>query len=321
MAKCKEPNCEEKFKTSIGGQALIEGILMRGPKRQAIVLRGKDELIKKVEDLKLIKDKYPVCGWPLIRGVVNFGSSMANGVRALMFSANNVLDDEDLKPEEPSKFEKWAQKHFGSDAVEKMVVYLSVVLGVAFSIGLFIFLPNLLAGLFKKLIDNYLLRNLIEGVIRILIFLGYLLAVSQMKDMKRVFSYHGAEHKTIRCYEAKKELTVENVRGQTRLHPRCGTSFLFLVIMISILFFSLIRLDNVILRLLVRLALLPAVVAVSYEITRFVGRHDNWFTRILTAPGLWMQNFTTREPDDSMIEVAIEAVKLVIPENEGEDLW
>ena len=321
MSKCKEQNCEEKFKTSIGGQALIEGILMRGPKKQAIVIRGKDGLITKVEELKFIKDKYPILGWPLIRGVFNFGSSMANGVRALMFSASQVLDDDELKQEEPSKFEKWAQKHFGSDAVEKAVVYFSVVIGVVFSIGLFIFLPNLLAGLFKKFVESYLLRNLIEGAIRILIFLGYLIAVSQMKDMKRVFAYHGAEHKTIRCYEAKKELTVENVREQTRLHPRCGTSFLFLVIMISILFFSLIRLDNVFLRLLVRLALLPAVVAVSYEITRFVGRHDNWFTRILTAPGLWMQNFTTQEPDDSMIEVGIESVKLVIPENEGEDLW
>lgn len=321
MGKCKEQNCEEKFKTSIGGQALIEGILMRGPKKQAIVIRGKDGLITKVEELKLIKDKYPILGWPLIRGVINFGSSMANGVRALMFSASQVLDDEDLKEAEPSKFEQWAQKHFGSDAVEKAVVYFSVVIGIVFSIGLFIFLPNLLAGLFKSIVGSYLLRNLIEGAIRILIFLGYLIAVSQMKDMKRVFAYHGAEHKTIRCYEAKKELTVENVREQTRLHPRCGTSFLFLVIMISILFFSLIRLDNVFLRLLVRLALLPVVVSVSYEITRFVGRHDNWFTRILTAPGLWMQNFTTQEPDDSMIEVGIESVKLVIPENEGEDLW
>ncbi|MDO4845504.1 MAG: DUF1385 domain-containing protein [Oscillospiraceae bacterium] len=321
MGKCKEQNCEEKFKTSIGGQALIEGILMRGPKKQAIVIRGKDGLITKVEELKLIKDKYPILGWPLIRGVINFGSSMANGVRALMFSASQVLDDEDLKEAEPSKFEQWAQKHFGSDAVEKAVVYFSVVIGIVFSIGLFIFLPNLLAGLFKSIVGSYLLRNLIEGAIRILIFLGYLIAVSQMKDMKRVFAYHGAEHKTIRCYEAKKELTVENVREQTRLHPRCGTSFLFLVIMISILFFSLIRLDNVFLRLLVRLALLPVVVSVSYEITRFVGRHDNRFTRILTAPGLWMQNFTTQEPDDSMIEVGIESVKLVIPENEGEDLW
>ncbi|MBR2080169.1 MAG: DUF1385 domain-containing protein [Oscillospiraceae bacterium] len=319
MGNCKKQSCEEKFKTSIGGQALIEGILMRGPKKQAIVIRGKDGLITKVEELKLIKDKYPILGWPLIRGVVNFGSSMANGMRALMFSAEQVMDEDE--PEEPSKFEKWMEKHFGSAAVEQAVIYFSVILGILFSVGLFIFLPNLLAGLLKRFIESYLVRNLIEGVLRIIIFLVYLILVSQMKDMKRVFAYHGAEHKTIRCYEAKLELTVENVRAQTRLHPRCGTSFLFLVIMISIVFFSLIRVENVFLRLAVRLALLPVVVSVSYEITRFVGRHDNWFTRILTAPGLWMQNFTTQEPDDSMIEVGIESVKLVIPENEGEDLW
>ncbi len=319
MGNCKKQNCEEKFKTSIGGQALIEGILMRGPKKQAIVIRGKDGLITKVEELKLIKDKYPILGWPLIRGVVNFGSSMANGMRALMFSAEQVMDEDEQ--EEPSKFEKWMEKHFGSAAVEQAVIYFSVILGILFSVGLFIFLPNLLAGLLKRFIESYLVRNLIEGVLRIIIFLVYLILVSQMKDMKRVFAYHGAEHKTIRCYEAKLELTVENVRAQTRLHPRCGTSFLFLVIMISIVFFSLIRVENVFLRLAVRLALLPVVVSVSYEITRFVGRHDNWFTRILTAPGLWMQNFTTQEPDDSMIEVGIESVKLVIPENEGEDLW
>ncbi|MBQ3072445.1 MAG: DUF1385 domain-containing protein [Oscillospiraceae bacterium] len=319
MGNCKKQSCEEKFKTSIGGQALIEGILMRGPKKQAIVIRGKDGLITKVEELKLIKDKYPILGWPLIRGVVNFGSSMVNGMRALMFSAEQVMDEEEQ--EEPSKFEKWMEKHFGSAAVEQAVIYFSVILGILFSVGLFIFLPNILAGLLKRFIESYLVRNLIEGVLRIIIFLVYLILVSQMKDMKRVFAYHGAEHKTIRCYEAKLELTVENVRAQTRLHPRCGTSFLFLVIMISIVFFSLIRVENVFLRLAVRLALLPVVVSVSYEITRFVGRHDNRFTRILTAPGLWMQNFTTQEPDDSMIEVGIESVKLVIPENEGEDLW
>lgn len=312
--------CQEKFKTSIGGQALIEGILMRGPKKQSIVVQGKDgELVKKVEDLKLVKDKHPICGWPLIRGVVNFGSSMVNGVKALMYSAEFYPDEDENA--EPSKVEQWFEKKFGSAALEKAVVYFSVVLGIAFSIFLFIFLPNLVSGLFNGLIQSYLIRNLIEGVIRIVIFLTYLILVSQMKDMKRVFAYHGAEHKTIRCYEAREELTVENVRKQTRLHPRCGTSFLFLVVMISILFFAVIRLDNLFLRLAIRLLLLPAVVAVSYEITRFVGRHDNWFTKIMTAPGMWMQNFTTQEPDDSMIEVAIEAVKLVIPEEEGQDQW
>lgn len=311
--------CNEKFKTSIGGQALIEGILMRGPKKQSIVVRSKDGIVAKTEELKLIKDKYPILGWPLIRGVVNFGSSMVNGVKALMYSAEFYPDEEEEQG--PSKLEQWFEKKFGSAALEKAVISFSVVLGIAFSILMFIFLPNLISGLFNGLVESYLIRNLIEGIIRIVIFLTYLILVSRMKDMKRVFAYHGAEHKTIRCYEAQEELTVENVRKQTRLHPRCGTSFLFLVVMISILFFAIIRVDHLLLRLAIRLLLLPVVVAVSYEITRFVGRHDNWFTKILTAPGLWMQNFTTQEPDDSMIEVAIEAVKLVIPEEEGQDLW
>lgn len=320
MAKTKTSACcEEKFKTSIGGQALIEGIMMRGPKKQSIVVRGKDGIVTKVEGLKLIKDKHPICGWPLIRGIVNFGSSMVNGVKALMYSAEFYPDEEE--EQKPGKIEQWIEKKFGSEALEKAVIYFSVVLGIAFSIFMFIFLPNLLSGLFIGLIKDHIIRNLIEGGLRVVIFISYLILVSQMKDMKRVFAYHGAEHKTIRCYEAGLDLTVENVRKQTRLHPRCGTSFLFLVVMISILFFSVIRVDDLLLRLGIRLLLLPAVVSVSYEITRFVGRHDNWFTRILTAPGLWMQKFTTQEPDDSMIEVAIEAVKLVIPEEEGLDKW
>jgi len=309
---------KEKFKTSIGGQALIEGILMRGPEKQATVVRSKDGIVTKVEELKLIKDKYPILGWPLIRGVVNFGSSMVNGVKALMYSAEFYPDEEET---EPSRLEKWFEQKFGSSALEKAVIYFSVVLGVLFSVFLFIFLPTLISGLFNGLIKSYLVRNIIEGVIRIAIFMGYLIGVSQMKDMKRVFAYHGAEHKTIRCYEAQLPLTVENVREMTRLHPRCGTSFLFLVVIISILFFALLRFDNMLIRLVTRLLLLPLVVSVSYEITRFVGRHDNWFTRIMTAPGMWFQNFTTQEPDDSMIEVAIEAVKLVIPEEEGSDQW
>jgi len=316
----KQPETiQEKFKTSIGGQAIIEGILMRGPKKQAIAVRSKDGIVTKVEDLKLSKDKHPILGWPLIRGVVNFGSSMVNGVKALMYSAEFYPDEEEEA--KPSKFEQWFKKHFGESALEKAVVYFSVVLGIAFSILLFIFLPTLIAGLFNGLIESYLIRNLIEGIIRIAVFMAYLIGVSQMKDMKRVFAYHGAEHKTIRCYEAKLELTVENVRKQTRLHPRCGTSFLFLVVIISILFFAILRFDNLIMRLVMRLLLLPVVVSVSYEITRYVGRHDNFITRIMTAPGMWFQNFTTQEPDDSMIEVAITAVKLVLPEEEGQDTW
>lgn len=311
--------CQEKFKTMIGGQALIEGIMMRGPEKQAIVVRGPEGLVKQVEDLKLASKRSPILKWPFIRGVINFGSSMVCGVKALMFSADYFPDE--TADAEPSKFEKWIEKKFGSEKLEQFIIYSAVVLGIAFSVGLFILLPTLLTGLLSGVVTNYIARNLIEGGIRIALFMGYMMLVSRMKDMKRVFSYHGAEHKTIRCYEAKLPLTVENVRAQTRLHPRCGTSFLFVVLIISILVFSVVRWGNPWLRMLIRLALLPVVVSIAYEINRFVGRHNNWFTRILTAPGMWFQNFTTNEPDDSMIEVAIEALTAVLPEEEGADQW
>lgn len=315
-----EKCCNEKFKTLIGGQALIEGIYMRGPDKQAIVVRSKDGLVSKVEPLKLIKDRNPIFGWPLIRGVVGFGGSMINGVKALMYSAEFFPDDEEANTE-PSKFEQWLEKHFSSEKLEKFAIYSAVALGALFSVALFILLPTLLATPLFHVVDNKILINIIEGVIRIAIFLAYMVAVSKMKDMKRVFSYHGAEHKTIRCYEAGLPLTVENVRPMTRMHPRCGTSFLFVVMVISILVFSVVQVDSAILRLVLRLVLLPVVVAISYEINRFVGRHDTWFTRAITAPGMWLQNFTTNEPDDSMIEVGIESLKLVIPEREGADRW
>ena len=316
MQKNNQPASQEKFKTLIGGQALIEGILMQGPDKRAIVVRGPEGLVQKVEP---IKKKTGILTWPLIRGVVNFGSSMVNGVKALMYSA-------DFFPEaEPSKFETWLEKKLGSEKLQKVVVYLSVVLGVALSVGLFILLPTLLASFIPGLKERAVLRSLIEGVFRILIFLGYMIMISKTPDMKRVFSYHGAEHKTIRCYEAQLPLTVENVRPQTRLHPRCGTSFLFVVIIISILvsavFSSIFPISNTFLRMLSRLAMLPFIVAIAYEFNRLVGRHDNWLTKILTAPGMWFQLFTTNEPDDSMIEVAIEALTLVIPEQEGADRW
>ena len=318
MAKNNQPASQEKFKTLIGGQALIEGILMQGPDKRAIVVRGPEGLVEKVEP---IKKKRGVLTWPLIRGVVNFGSSMVNCVKALMYSA-------DFFPEEagePSKFEKWLERKLGSEKLEKFVVSMSVVLGVLLSVGLFFLLPTLLAGLIPGLKERAVLRSLIEGVFRIAIFLGYMILVSRTPDMKRVFSYHGAEHKTIRCYEAQLPLTVENVRPQTRLHPRCGTSFLFVVIIISILisalFSAIFPISNTLLRMVSRLIMLPFIVAIAYEFNRLVGRHDNKLTRILTAPGMWFQYFTTNEPDDSMIEVAIKALELVKPEQEGADRW
>ncbi|MBE6991691.1 MAG: DUF1385 domain-containing protein [Ruminococcaceae bacterium] len=312
---------DNQFRTSIGGQALIEGIMMMGPKKKAIVVRGPEGLVTQVEDRKFIKDKYPILGWPFIRGVVNFGSSMVNGVKALMFSADYYPEEEGVEPEKPSKIDLWLEEHLEEEKAQQAIIYIAVFLGIMFSVGLFILLPTLLAGFVSPWIGSGVLRNLVEGAIRITLFVIYMIAVSRMKDMKRVFSYHGAEHKTIACYEAGLPLTVENVRQQTRFHPRCGTSFLFVVMIISILVFSVVRWSNPFIRMALRLALLPVVVGISYEINRFVGRHDNKFTRALVAPGLWFQRFTTNEPDDSMIEVGIEAVKLVLPEVEGEDEW
>lgn len=312
------PEDQEQFKTMIGGQALIEGILMRGPTKQAIVVRSKEGLVEKVEELHAIKDRNPILGWPLIRGVVNFFDSMYQGVKALMFSAEYFPEEETT---EESALDRWLTKHFGEELLEKLVIPLSVVLGVAFSVGLFIMLPTFLVGLIGPIHNHLILRNLLEGVMKVAIFLCYLILISRMKDMRRVFSYHGAEHKTIRCYEAKLPLTVENVRPMTRLHPRCGTSFMFVVIIISVLISTLIQSQNTLLRMGLKLLLLPIVVAIAYEMNRFVGRHNNWLTRVLTKPGMWMQNFTTNEPDDSMIEVAIRSLELVLPEEEGVDQW
>ena len=313
----QETNNQEKFKTMIGGQALIEGILMQGPEKKSIVVRGPEGLVVKTQRLNPLKERYPILGWPLIRGVVNFGASMVSGVKALMYSAEFFPEEE----AEPSKFDQWLEKKIGSEKMEKAVIYLAVLLGVAFSVGLFILLPTFLSGLLPGVRTNYLARNLLEGFLKIALFMGYMILVSRMKDMRRVFSYHGAEHKTIRCYEAQLPLTVENVRPMTRKHPRCGTSFLLVVICISSLCGCFIRVENTWLRMGLHLLMLPVIVAVSYEFNRLVGRYDNWFTRILTAPGQWMQNFTTNEPDDSMIEVAIRALEEVIPEKAGTDQW
>lgn len=313
------------FRTSIGGQALIEGILMRGPAKQAIVVRDQEgNLVEKVEELSLIKDRYPILGVPLIRGTVNFLDSMVKGVKALMYSA-------DFYPEEaaaqPSKFDLWLERHFSSKKLEGAVVTLAVVMGVGLSVFLFMVLPTFLTGAILHFFPGFPLwgRNLAEGLLKILIFLLYLIVCSRQRDIYRVFQYHGAEHKTIFCYEAQLPLTVENVRAQPRHHPRCGTSFLFVVIFVSILFSSVVfgiwPMTNVWLRTLVHLLLLPLVVGVTYEFNRWVGRHDNPLTRVLTAPGMWLQNFTTNEPDDGMIECAIRSLELVLPAEQGADEW
>ena len=332
MKKENNPVSQEKFKTLIGGQALIEGIMMQGPDKRSIVVRGPEGLVTKVEPLK---KRTGIAKWPLIRGVVNFASSMVSGVKALMYSAEFFPEEEE--DAQPSKFEQWLEKKLGSEKLEKAVVSFSVFLGVLFSVGLFFLLPMVIGGFFDKIITSSLLLNLVEGVIRMVIFMAYMILVSRMPDMKRVFSYHGAEHKTIRCYEARLPLTVENVRKMTRLHPRCGTSFLLVVMVISILVFSIASsallaifpgLETIrgtfgyrMLMIVFKLLLLPVVVGITYEINRWCGRNDNAFTRALSAPGMWMQHFTTNEPDDSMIEVGIAAVQAVLPEKEGSDRW
>ena len=323
MAKQPDhPSQPTPFRTTIGGQALIEGILMRGPEKQAIVVRKPDgDLVTKVEELHLIKERHPILGVPLIRGTVNFLDSMVKGVQALMFSAEFYPEDEEEAAAEPSKFEVWLEKKLGSEQFMKVLIALAVVLGIGFSVCLFILLPAFLGGLLQKVISSYLVCNLLEGVLRIVIFLLYLILFSKQKDMKRVFAYHGAEHKTIFCYERGLELTVDHVRDMPRHHPRCGTSFLFVVLVLSILLFSVVQVESVLLQMLLKLLLLPVLVSITYEINRFVGRHDTALTRIITAPGLWLQNFTTNEPDDSMIEVGIAALQAVLPDLKGQDAW
>jgi len=311
------------FRTSIGGQALIEGILMRGPKKQAIVVRTKDGLLKQERELTFLKDRYPVLGWPFIRGTVNFIGSMVNGVKALLWSAEQLPEEEQ---EEPSKFDRWLEKRFGVEKAEKLIVGFAVILGAAIAIGLFILLPAVLATLLMGVIRSNFAVNLCEGLLRIAIFLGYMVSVSRMKDIRRLWMYHGAEHKTIFCYEAGLPLTVDNCRRQSRFHPRCGTSFLFIVMITSILVFSLVSWQgglwtNPFFRVLIRLALLPVVVGISYEIIKYAGGHDNLFTKIASAPGKALQHITTAEPDDDMLEVAIAAMEAVIPEERGSDKW
>ena len=314
----KNNNTSCGFKTSIGGQALIEGIMMRGPQKQSIVCRTEEGLVEKVEDLKFIKDKYPILGLPLIRGIFTFFDSMIKGVQALSYSAELIPIDEQ---EEPDRIDQFIENHFSSEKAEKLIIGVAVLLGVLLSVVLFVVLPTFLAGLLKNIHFNLVIRNLFEGLFRIIIFLIYMYLFSHMKDMKRLFSYHGAEHKTIFCYEHEKELTVDNVREESRFHPRCGTSFLFVVIIISILVNSIVTATNSFARMGLHILLIPVVVGISYEINRWCGRHDNIVSKILSAPGKWLQRLTTNEPDDGMIECAIRAIELVIPEKKGTDLW
>lgn len=306
------------FRTSIGGQALIEGILMRGPKKQAIVCRTEDGLIEKTEDRKFIKDRYPVLGWPFVRGCAAFIGSLVKGMQALTYSADLIPAEEQG---EPDKFDAWVEKHFEAEKAQKIIIGAAVVMGIALALFLFIFLPSFIIGFISPVKDKMVLRNLCEGLVRIIILLVYMKLTTLSPDVKRLFSYHGAEHKTIFCYEHGKELSVDNVRLESRFHPRCGTSFLLVVVVVSILVNSAVIESNTYLRMLYHLALLPVVVGISYEINRWCGAHDNVLSNVISAPGKWLQRITTAEPDDGMIECAIRALELVIPEERGSDAW
>ena len=321
---CSSGSC---FKTSIGGQALIEGIMMRGPEKQAIVCRKADgSLVSKIDGLK------PTPKIPLVRGVIIFVSSLVNGMNALTYSAEQQPEEDQ---EEPTKLDLWLEKKFGTEKAEKAVIAIAVVLGILLAVGLFVLLPSFLFELLPEGI-HLVVRCILEGIIRIVIFLVYLWLCTRMKEIKRLFAYHGAEHKTIFCYEKGLDLTVESVREQSRFHPRCGTSFLVVVMIISIFVVSVMtwvlslfpgiaalpKIAAALVRVLGKLILLPFVVGITYELNRWVGRHDEKpFAKAVAWPGKQLQHITTREPDDGMIEVAIEAVKLVIPEVKGSDAW
>lgn len=312
--------------TSIGGQALIEGLMMMGPQNYAIAVRKPDgEII--VENRPTPK-RSKFSKIPIVRGAVGLFKQMVVGLKALMFSAEFVdLEVEEDKDKGPSKLDIFLEKLFGKlfgDKVQDALIYFSVILSLAFSVGLFMLLPNFIAGflpLNKEVQSDKIILNLFEGVVRIVLFFSYIVLVSKLKDIKRVWQYHGAEHKTIHCYENEEELTVENIKKYSTRHPRCGTSFLFTVMIVSILVFSLTPWIGVWQNIVIRLLLLPLVAGLSYEIIKFAGRSESKLVGILNIPGLAFQRFTTDEPDDSQIEVAIEAMKSVLVKDREEDKW
>ncbi|MBP0990005.1 MAG: DUF1385 domain-containing protein [Oscillospiraceae bacterium] len=303
-------------KTMIGGQALIEGVMMRGPEKTSMAVRLPDGKVD-IETWDNISKSKKVKKIPIVRGVVNFVESMIIGYKTLMKSAEKA----GVEDEEPSKFDKWLTDKLG-DKIFKVIAAIASVISVVFAIALFVLLPSFLAKVLSKYISSGWLA-LIEGIIKIAIFIGYMFITSLLKDIRRVYQYHGAEHKTIACYEAGDELIPENIKKYKRFHPRCGTSFIFIVLILSILIFSLpfITWDNIFLRAITKIALVPLLVGISYEFIKLAGRYDNVVTRCLSAPGLWLQRITTKEPDESMMEIAAAAMLEVIPENKEDDKW
>lgn len=315
-------------KTSVGGQALIEGIMMQGPKGAAVSVRTPDGSIDtEMVTVKHAKDKFKSLGWPVIRGVVAYIESMIFGYKCLMMSAEKSgLEDLEESEENMSKLDKWLNDHINKKVLGVLTGVASVI-GMLLAFLLFFYLPTIAVDFINKLsgdiLSNY--RALFEGIIRMIIFVAYIALVSLMKDIKRTFMYHGAEHKTIFCYEKGCELTVENVRKQSRFHPRCGTSFIFVILIISVVISSAISVtwpelrDQTVLWIAIKILILPLITGISYEFIKYAGRHENVFVKILSAPGLWMQRLTTKEPDDDMIEVALASFKAVITDNPEDD--
>ena len=310
---------KERFKTSVGGQALMEGIMMRGPEHICCAVRKPDGTIEtKIEDTP----KHGI--WakiPLVRGAISMIESLITGYRYMMYSAQVSMGDEYDAEEEESAFEKWVGDHLGKKA-EDILMAGAALVGGLFAILLFTVLPTVLVGGLGKVVTlTRWPRVILEAVLKVAIFLSYMVAISKMKEIHRVFEYHGAEHKTIACYEAGDELTVENVRKYSCLHKRCGTNLLLIVMILSILIFSFIQVQNPILRIVLRILLLPVVAGVSYEALKLIGRYDNWFTRAVSAPGMLLQKLTTSEPDDGQMEVAIAALSAVTTGNRADDAW
>lgn len=320
MSDIKKLNRKPKHITKIGGQALIEGIMMRGPESVGIAVRKPDgEIEIKVNPIENLTTKNKFFKLPFVRGVVALLDSMVLGTKSLMYSADFFEDEEN--PSEPSKFDLFIERIF-KDKAGDVSIYITVLISILVSVALFMLAPTFITNLFKNKISSPIALNLLEGVIRVSIFLGYVILVSKLSDVKRVFEYHGAEHKTIHCYEGEDELTVENVKKYSILHPRCGTSFLFTVMIISIIVFSFFGWPNPIKRLLLRVILFPVIAGIAYEINRIIGKSTGKLAYIISYPGLLIQKIaTTREPDDEQIEVAIESLKCVLVDDKEADKW
>lgn len=307
--------------TKIGGQALIEGVMMRGPKEYGIAVRKPDgEIELKKRPVDNFTTKHKLFKLPFVRGVVSLLEAMVLGMKSLMYSAE-FFEDEDGEEAEKGKLEMFLERKLG-DRFPDIAIYLAVAISIVLSVVVFMLIPTFVTSFFRRWIESGTALNILEGFIRVSIFLVYLFSVSKLDDIKRVFQYHGAEHKTIHCYENREELTVENVKKYPILHPRCGTSFLFNVMIVSIVVFSLFGWPSPLMRFATRIALFPLVGGIAYEINRIIGKSDSKLAYALSYPGLMIQNYaTTREPDDDQIEVAIEALKLVLVEDEEADKW